>query len=70
MTEYERSVFRGKCPYMSEPCTDKIPCVRCRTNEAEKELMQKLDEQEEIYYEQLQEEIYYDQFREDIDNGG
>ena len=48
MSDYERSIFGGMCPYTGEPCADKIPCIRCRMDEAEKEMMESLDEQERL----------------------
>jgi hypothetical protein len=46
MTEYEFDIFSDKCPYTGEPCTNKEPCLRCRMNEEERQLMEKLLKQE------------------------
>ena len=48
MTDYETHIFNGRCPYTDKPCLDKIPCIRCRMDKEEKELIQKLEEQERL----------------------
>ena len=46
MTEYERYVFGGVCPYTGENCNkDYLPCAECEVNEREKHLYD--DESEE-----------------------
>ena len=40
MTEYERYIFDGECPYTGEKCEkDCLPCAECEINEQEKEYM-------------------------------
>lgn len=55
MTDYERGIFSGRCPYTDKPCVDKIPCNKCRMNEEEKRLMEILEEQEksEVWEEEM-----------------
>lgn len=56
MTDYESSIFNGRCPYTDEPCPEKISCVRCQTNDREKALVEKMDEMErlEMLYAELE----------------
>ena len=54
MTDYYVDIFNGRCPYTDEPCTVKISCIRCQTNEREKALMEAMDEME--MFEMLQAE--------------
>ena len=58
MTDYHVDILNGRCPYTDEPCTVKISCIRCQTNEKEKALMEAMDEMEkfEMLLAELQEE--------------
>ena len=38
MTDYERNIFEGKCPYTEKPCDFTIPCNKCAINEEERTL--------------------------------
>lgn len=39
MTEYERQLFNGKCPYTDEQCDRDIDCFKCEIEEAERHCM-------------------------------
>lgn len=44
MTEYEKQIFRGKCPYTDLPCDDtSIDCYDCEVEKAERKLNDILD---------------------------
>ena len=45
MTDYERQLFNGKCPYNGEPCNKDIDCFKCEVEEEERHLYE--DEQGE-----------------------
>ena len=55
MDDYVKYIFNGLCPYDDKPCPEKISCFKCKTNEREKALMEKMDEMEML--EMLQEEL-------------
>ena len=46
MTDYERQIHGMICPYNDKPCYDKIPCLRCRMDEYEIELIKRFDDTE------------------------
>ena len=45
MTDYERQLFNGRCPYTDKPCNINIDCSKCQVNEDESHMFE--DEQGE-----------------------
>ena len=45
MNDYERKLFKGRCPYTDEPCED-WECQKCPVEQRERELMKAFDEEE------------------------
>ena len=46
MTDYEKSIFKDKCPYTDKPCKLDIDCAACEVNEQEKQKTEKMDNTE------------------------
>lgn len=46
MTQYERYIFNGRCPYTDIPCDKKCACVNCEVNTHEIEDAEELDKAE------------------------
>ena len=42
MTDYERQLFDGRCPYTDKPCDTGIDCSMCAVNEEELHLEEEL----------------------------
>lgn len=43
MTEYERQLFKGKCPYTDEPCNKDIDCFYCKVEQEERSFMEEIE---------------------------
>lgn len=46
MTNYERYIFDGKCPFTNEFCYKKCACVNCEVHTKEKKSLEELDKAE------------------------
>ena len=57
MTDYERNIFQGRCPYTGKLCLEKKPCIRCRMDEEEKRLLDEMEKQE-MLLEEIDDGIY------------
>ena len=40
MTDYERQLFNGICPYTDKPCDTDIDCGKCEVNEEERHMFE------------------------------
>lgn len=45
MTEYERQIFNGRCPYTDDVCNRDIDCFKCEVEEEERKEMEAADDQ-------------------------
>jgi hypothetical protein len=46
MTEYERQLFDGKCPYTDIKCDKDIDCFKCSVEIEERKYVDELNEKE------------------------
>ena len=42
MTEYDRQLFDGRCPYTDKPCDNDIDCLECEVEKEERRFMEEM----------------------------